>query len=44
MMKKKIFMLLTVLTILTSLSSIAFADPINPAPIREESIVIIEEF
>ena len=42
-MKKKILVLLSILTILTSIGNIAFAgtDPIDPAPIREGSVVII---
>ncbi|WP_352419166.1 hypothetical protein [Proteiniborus sp.] len=42
-MKKKIFMLLSILTILSSFSSIAIAGEINPPPIREESIKIIKQ-
>lgn len=35
-MKKKIFIILAALTMLLSLSSFAFADPIDPPPMRDE--------
>ncbi|SCG84052.1 hypothetical protein DW1_2488 [Proteiniborus sp. DW1] len=39
-MKKKILVLLSVLTLITTLSNIAFAGTVDPPPIRELSIRI----